>query len=32
LPLYPAMTASDQDDVALALQRIHEWAARAVRS
>ena len=33
LPLYPAMTASDQDDVALALQRIHVWAAaRAVPS
>ena len=27
LPLYPAMTASDQDDVVLALQRIHAWAA-----
>ncbi len=33
LPLYPAMTASDQDDVVLALQRIHAWAAaRAVPS
>jgi perosamine synthetase len=33
LPLYPAMTASDQDDVVLALQRIHVWAAaRAVSS
>jgi dTDP-4-amino-4,6-dideoxygalactose transaminase len=33
LPLYPAMTASDQDDVVLALQRIHAWAAaRAVTS
>jgi perosamine synthetase len=33
LPLYPAMTASDQDDVVLALHRIHAWAAaRAVRS
>jgi perosamine synthetase len=32
LPLYPAMTASDQDDVVLALQRIHAWAAaRATR-
>jgi perosamine synthetase len=31
LPLYPAMTASDQDDVVLALRRIHAWAAaRAV--
>jgi perosamine synthetase len=27
LPLYPAMTVSDQDDVVLALQRIHAWAA-----
>jgi perosamine synthetase len=27
LPLYPAMTASDQNDVVLALQRIHAWAA-----
>jgi perosamine synthetase len=27
LPLYPAMTTSDQDDVVLALQRIHAWAA-----
>jgi perosamine synthetase len=33
LPLYPAMTVSDQDDVVLALQRIHVWAAAgAVRS
>ncbi|HEV3274921.1 MAG TPA: DegT/DnrJ/EryC1/StrS family aminotransferase [Candidatus Dormibacteraeota bacterium] len=33
LPLYPAMTVSDQDDVVLALRRIHAWAAaRAVRS
>jgi len=33
LPLYPAMTASDQDDVVLALHRIHAWAAaRAVAS
>jgi perosamine synthetase len=33
LPLYPAMTASDQDDVVLALRRIHAWAAaRAVLS
>ncbi len=32
LPLYPAMTASDQDDVVLALQRIHAWAAHAVTS
>jgi dTDP-4-amino-4,6-dideoxygalactose transaminase len=33
LPIYPAMTASDQDDVVLALQRIHAWAAaRAVSS
>jgi dTDP-4-amino-4,6-dideoxygalactose transaminase len=33
LPLYPAMTVSDQDDVVLALQRIHVWAAaRAVPS
>jgi perosamine synthetase len=33
LPLYPAMTASDQDDVVLALQRIQAWAAaRTVRS
>lgn len=33
LPLYPAMTASDQDDVVLALRRIHAWAAaRAVTS
>ena len=33
LPLYPAMTMSDQDDVVLALQRIHVWAAaRAVSS
>jgi hypothetical protein len=33
LPLYPAMTVSDQDDVVLALQRIHVWAAGgAVRS
>jgi perosamine synthetase len=33
LPLYPAMTASDQDDVVLALQRIRAWAAaRAVTS
>lgn len=27
LPLFPAMTASDQDDVVIALQRIHAWAA-----
>ncbi len=27
LPLFPAMTASDQDDVVLALRRIHAWAA-----
>jgi perosamine synthetase len=27
LPLYPSMTASDQDDVVIALQRIHAWAA-----
>ncbi len=27
LPLYPAMTTSDQDDVVLALRRIHAWAA-----
>lgn len=27
LPLYPAMTASDQDDVVLALHRIQAWAA-----
>ncbi len=33
LPLHPAMTTSDQDDVVLALQRIHAWAAaRAVPS
>jgi perosamine synthetase len=33
LPLYPAMTATDQDDVVLALRRIHAWAAaRAVPS
>jgi len=33
LPLYPAMTSSDQDDVVLALQRIHAWAAaRAIAS
>jgi len=33
LPLYPAMTSSDQDDVVLALRRIHAWAAaRAVPS
>jgi perosamine synthetase len=33
LPLYPVMTVSDQDDVVLALQRIHVWAAaRAVSS
>jgi dTDP-4-amino-4,6-dideoxygalactose transaminase len=33
LPLYPAMSASDQDDVVLALRRIHAWAAaRAVTS
>jgi dTDP-4-amino-4,6-dideoxygalactose transaminase len=33
LPLYPAMTASDQDDVVLAPRRIHAWAAaRAVTS
>ena len=33
LPLFPAMTTSDQDDVVLALQRIHAWAAaRAVPS
>jgi len=31
IPLYPAMTASDQDDVVIALRRIHAWAAaRAV--
>jgi dTDP-4-amino-4,6-dideoxygalactose transaminase len=31
LPLYPAMTASDQDDVVIAMRRIHAWAAaRAV--
>lgn len=31
LPLFPAMTVTDQDDVVLALQRIHAWAAaRAV--
>jgi perosamine synthetase len=31
LPLYPAMTASDQDDVVIAMHRIHAWAAaRAV--
>jgi perosamine synthetase len=27
LPLFPAMTASDQDDVVIALRRIHAWAA-----
>ncbi len=27
LPLYPTMTVTDQDDVVLALQRIHAWAA-----
>jgi perosamine synthetase len=27
LPLYPTMTQADQDDVVLALQRIHAWAA-----
>ena len=27
LPLFPAMTASDQDDVVLALRRIQGWAA-----
>jgi perosamine synthetase len=27
LPLFPAMTASDQDDVVIALHRIHAWAA-----
>jgi perosamine synthetase len=27
LPLFPAMTTSDQDDVVIALQRIHAWAA-----
>jgi dTDP-4-amino-4,6-dideoxygalactose transaminase len=27
LPLYPSMTASDQDDVVIALQRVHAWAA-----
>ncbi len=33
LPLYPAMTESDQDDVVLAVQRIQAWAAaRAVPS
>jgi perosamine synthetase len=33
LPIFPAMTTSDQDDVVLALQRIHAWAAaRAVTS
>ncbi|HEY8672859.1 MAG TPA: DegT/DnrJ/EryC1/StrS family aminotransferase [Candidatus Dormibacteraeota bacterium] len=33
LPLFPAMTTSDQDDVVIALQRIHAWAAaRAVAS
>ncbi len=33
LPLYPAMTVTDQDDVVLALRRIHAWAAaRAVAS
>jgi perosamine synthetase len=26
LPLFPAMTASDQDDVVIALHRIHAWA------
>ena len=32
IPLYPAMTSSDQDDVVIALRRIHAWAAaRAVR-
>ncbi len=28
LPLYPAMSASDQDDVVLALRRIQNWAAK----
>jgi dTDP-4-amino-4,6-dideoxygalactose transaminase len=33
LPLFPAMTVTDQDDVVLGLQRIHAWAAaRAVTS
>jgi perosamine synthetase len=27
LPLFPAMTASDQDDVVIALRRIRAWAA-----
>jgi perosamine synthetase len=27
LPLYPSMTASDQDDVVIALHRIQAWAA-----
>jgi perosamine synthetase len=27
LPLFPAMTISDQDDVVIALRRIHAWAA-----
>jgi perosamine synthetase len=27
LPLFPAMSESDQDDVVTALTRIHEWAA-----
>jgi perosamine synthetase len=32
IPLYPAMTASDQDDVVVALHRIQTWAAgRATR-
>jgi perosamine synthetase len=33
LPLYPSMTASDQDDVVVALHRIQTWAAtRAIGS
>ena len=33
LPLFPTMTASDQDDVVLALHRIHAWSvAHAVAS
>jgi dTDP-4-amino-4,6-dideoxygalactose transaminase len=27
LPLYPAMTSADQDDVVVALHRIQAWAA-----
>ena len=27
LPLYPTMSASDQDDVIVALQRMQAWAA-----